>query len=417
MLNISHLLKFAFLHLFFILFYLNQVQAQSAIFPKKDSLLKKIQPYAILQIWSVYTQGEKADLDADGIPEAVDDRLSFMFRRARVGLKGEAFKNLRYNFSLFYDNLGKDDFDALRAPSNNNREFGLWDAQVNWKVLDKSTLLYLTTGFFRPQVSRASMTAPFVISSFEKAQSQFYTRQFQTGRNFGRAMGINVGGAHHPNKVGFDYNLGLFTPRNTSGDATAGPNSTGVKWSPLVAARFALAIGDPEKGGYSLGYVTNYYSQRNGVVLGLGGTYQGATDQFTQSQMLSVDLLANFGIFNLDAEWNYMERKNELANFPSHTWHVRTSLNILLKNKTMLEPNLMYSFFSGATGAETVGFFDGRDLMWNVGINWYLKKKALKLSLHYTDQDGFGNRNQYTFQNGRAVLKGDYWGLGLQVFI
>ncbi|MEO1653293.1 MAG: porin, partial [Bacteroidota bacterium] len=196
-----------------------------------------------------------------------------------------------------------------------------------------------------------------------------------------------------------------------------GSNSTGVKWSPLVAARLALAIGDPEKAGYSLGYETNFYSQRKGIVMGVGATYQGETDQFSQSQMLSVDLMANYGIFNFDAEWNYMERENESAIFPAHTWHIRSSLNILLKNKTILEPNFMYSFFSGASGAETVGFFDGRDLMWNVGINWYLKKKSLKLSLHYTDQDGFGNRNQYTFQNGRSVLKGDYWGLGLQVFI
>src|SRR5687768_3605181 len=85
-------------------------QAQEKHWIKTDSLFKFVQPVASLQLWSLYTMNEKVQLDPNSTMEPVQDRLSFMARRARFGFKGKPYKKLSYVLTVQYDNLGKDKF-------------------------------------------------------------------------------------------------------------------------------------------------------------------------------------------------------------------------------------------------------------------------------------------------------------------
>jgi phosphate-selective porin len=65
----------------------------------------------------------------------------------------------------------------------------------------------------------------------------------------------------------------------------------------------------------------------------------------------------------------------------------------------------MFMHFEGENGAPS----SGEENMYDVGVNWYLNKKNLKMSLHYVKQDGHGD-NGYTDQV--TFKKGDYVGVG-----
>lgn len=65
----------------------------------------------------------------------------------------------------------------------------------------------------------------------------------------------------------------------------------------------------------------------------------------------------------------------------------------------------MYMNFKGDAGASS----EGLEEMYDMGINWYLNKKNLKLTLHYVKQNGFGD-NGYT--DGATFRKGDFVGCG-----
>src|SRR6188768_17811 len=92
--------------------------AQEKHWAKPDSLFKFVQPVASLQLWSLYTMNEKVQLTPNTPMESVQDRVSFMVRRARFGFKGKPYKKLSYVLSVQYDNLGKDKFSGARGGTN-----------------------------------------------------------------------------------------------------------------------------------------------------------------------------------------------------------------------------------------------------------------------------------------------------------
>ena len=65
--------------------------------------------------------------------EPVQDRLSFMARRARFGFKGKPYKKLSYVLTVQYDNLGKDKFSGARGGTNTGT-FGVLDAYITWQL-------------------------------------------------------------------------------------------------------------------------------------------------------------------------------------------------------------------------------------------------------------------------------------------
>ncbi|MEZ4951069.1 MAG: hypothetical protein R2784_17045 [Saprospiraceae bacterium] len=59
-------------------------------------------------------QGKKVFNTDSRAYEAVDDRINFQLRRTRIGLKGQPYENLSFNFTVAIDLVGRDLLSELR---------------------------------------------------------------------------------------------------------------------------------------------------------------------------------------------------------------------------------------------------------------------------------------------------------------
>lgn len=377
-------------------------QAQEIHWWKPDSLYKFVQPAASLQLWNLYTMNEKVQLDPNGVMEPVQDRVSFMARRARFGFKGKPYKRLSYVLTVQYDNLGKDKFSGARGGTNTGT-FGVLDAYITWQVT-KSDIMHISTGYLQPQMSRECITGDMLVNSFDKSPSQGYIRQHIVGKNYGRTTGLNVGGVKKGN-IQIGYNVGVYNNLTTAANSKGFPETTGKYWSPLTVERVTFSFGDPDMQKYHFNYdVNNFWSTRKGVTVGFYSSQQGKTDIFSNNLAVGADVLFNYANLNLDAEWSILERKMEGLHYKAETGLVRAGYNIIIAKKFFLEPCVAVVAYSGDNG----GQFSGEDNLYDFGLNWYLNKKSNKLSIHYVKQSGSGN-NGYT--DGETFQKGDFVGL------
>lgn len=390
----------------------------------------KIEPYAQLQGWAVYSMDRSAQNDNDVALDKADPRLNFFFRRARIGFRGKPYKNLSYQVSLYYDNAGHDSQAATRATTlpaidSNGKSaggpatVGVWDSILSWKVSDTSDMYHVTFGYFRPQISRESITAAFNVNSFEKAPSQNYVRQAVIGRGFGRGTGINLGGL---SEGGFNYNLGIFnkvTNGETVNGTVLGETQGSDSQSLVYVGRAAWTFGDKEMDKYGLSYNINYFGKRKGLTVALSGSTQDRTPKYSANDVVGGDMLFNWGPWQVDGEFFYIYKKNRGAKDYSRarTGHLRGGYNFFLANGTVLEPALMVSGFYGEEGSD----YTGRDLTVDVGLNWYLDQNRYKFYVHYVKQDGDGNNLVHKEPSGTNVNVGydygDYAGVGLTLQI
>ncbi len=74
------------------------------------------------------------------------------------------------------------------------QEVSLSDLQIRYQLSEGKEWLYLTSGFFRPQLGRESITSAWSVNSFEKAISQSYVRSYLVNAGHGRAPRFNLGG-------------------------------------------------------------------------------------------------------------------------------------------------------------------------------------------------------------------------------
>ncbi len=390
----------------------------------------------MVQFWALYSTDMKV-FDADQKRyDPVDDRLNLMLRRARFVVSGEPYRNLKYTVAFYYDQIGRDILaSGVGGPNKADPGAGVWDAFFQWKI-SKNESLNLVGGWFRPQMQRESITSGWATNSFEKSMSQNYVRNHMVGTGPGRAMGVNLGGLTQWNmvvvkKATLNYNLGIFNPVTT---ALSGA-SAGEKFSPLLAGRLSLSLGDPEMSSYGIGYDINFFNEREGGSFDFNFSTQGETDLFKSSRAYGPGLLFNFGPLNLDGEWIWMEREGErtlengsLRRFTStsSTGHVRVGTNIPA-GKFVVEPTIMVMQFNGAmdaagqADAAAVKHSSGRETTFDIGLNWYLDEKRLKVMLHYTwrrgdaGDAGDGSQvNMYFHQGGvGAIRRGDWLGLGV----
>lgn len=378
------------------------VHAQEFAWKKPDSLFNFVQPFASLQLWAVYTMDEQLQLEENGPLEGVEDRLNFLTRRARIGFKGKPYKCLSYLLNIQYDNLGKDRFGAIRG-SVNSGSLGILDAFVTYKLSNRTDLFHLTAGYFHPQFSRECITGDMNVNAFDKSPLQGYVRGHITGKSYGRTTGINLGGTQQFGIFSMGYNVSVCNNNTTASDAT---ETAGRFWSPLLVNRVTFSIGDPDKKSYSMMYETNnYFNSRKGITVGFNSSRQGHTDSFSSNTFAGVDLLANYAGLTLDAEGARLSRRVEGQTYEMTTWQIRAGYNIIIARKIFVEPVATFMHFEGETGAPE----EGVEEMVDVGLNWYLNKKNLKLSLHYVKQTGSGN-NGYT--DGVTFKKGDFFGCG-----
>lgn len=395
----------------------------------------KMEPFAQLQGWGVYSMDRRAQNDADRNLDGTDQRANFFFRRARLGFRGKPYKDLTYTLSLYYDNVGHDSMAATRGTTNPNTvsgrqtdvtrsvaAIGLWDSFLTWKV-SKSDLFHVTAGYFRPQISRESLTAAFNVNSFEKAPSQNYVRQSVIGRGFGRATGVNIGGMKHADKFGYAYNLGAFNKVTTSGTSKDGSTTInlgetqGDENALVYVGRLELTFGDAELDKYGFGKNINYFGKRKGITIALNGSSQDRTPLYRENKVVGGDILFNYGNWNIDSEFFYIYKKGnqEKEYSKARTGHFRMGYNIVLENGTILEPAAMVSGFYGETGSDYIG----RDTVYDVGLNWYLDQNKYKFYVHYVKQDGDGDNLQHKDggANNAGFHYGDYAGVGLTLQI
>jgi hypothetical protein len=387
---------------------------------------------AMVQLWGLYSTRFEVYDPASKDFKRVDDRLNIYLRRARLLFSGEPYPRLRYVVNFFFDQAGRDILAAGIGASNQpSPAVGVWDAFFQWKPLENTEALYLVAGWFRPQLQRENITSGWSVASMEKSNSQIYVRQHLTGTAFGRAAGVNIGGLINGENFGLNYNVGLFNPVATG---YAG-NSAGKAFSPLLAGRIVWTIGDAELRQYGINYETNFHSQRRGLSLDFNFSSQGETDLFSASQAFGPGFLFNYGPWNLDGEWMVMRRRGWRAGNASGideivarggAGHLRASLNVPA-GRYMLEPAAMIMCFQGEREAQkqldaaALQSPSGQEFAYDVGINWYLDRRNLKLTLHYVARDGHPGEldksaavNPYYSQPGvGAVRRGNFLGLGL----
>lgn len=422
----------------FLLFTLHQiVSAQSADssewaprwLEKKEGF--KIDVKAMVQLWSIYSTDFEVFNTISNIYEPIDDRFNVSLRRARVVFSGEPYPRLQYTVALFYDQIGRDLLSSGIGVTNRaDPAVGIWDAFFQWKATPKNEAVNIVAGWFRPQIQRESITSAWAVNSFEKSMSQNYVRNQLVGTGPGRAGGINFGGLINGKKMGILYNLGLFNPVTTGFSAS----SSGKEFSPLLAGRLVLTLGDPEMQKYGISYETNFFNRRKGLSIDFNAATQGRTDQFASARTVGAGFLLNYGRLNLDGEWFWMARGGERSNAGgqpgfttrSQTGHIRAGFNIPA-GRFVLEPTVMAMHFQGPmspqgqTNAAAVKSSAGNETTYDLGMNWYLDRKNLRLMLHYTFRDGNPGAagdgatvNAFFSQNGvGAIRRGNWLGLGL----
>ena len=378
--------------------------------------------FLAVQSWAIYTMDAR---DADGEP--VDDRLDFMIRRGRLGVQGNLRPRLAYRLWMAYDNLGKNGFSANPGTpqSYDNKEFYIWDAVFTWAA--DSTWANVTFGYFRPQVGRESITAAFQVNSFEKALENNYLREHLVGRSSGRETGVNVGGLVPLDWGMLNYNMGLF---DTNHEKIAGKGG-GSNWSPLLAARIAFSIGDPEMKQYTQAYAINYFGRRFGVTLAANYAWQGTTNEagsygryisgFKSNSVFGLDLLANWQGWTFNAEYDQLAREFSdilvgfqavpAGDYQNTVYHIRAGYDIPLSKGRFIEPAAMFTRFEGDEDAAL--YTGGWHEMLDFGLNYYLDQNRIKVSLHYVRQDGEA-KSLYQSQAGKDE-KGSFIGLGVQM--
>jgi len=405
--------------------------------PVKEMWLKKKEDFKfdirmMVQLWTLYTMDQEVYNAETGSYEGVDDRFNTNLRRARLIMRGQPYPRLKYSLVMFYDLAGRDLLSASVGGNNPAQpNFGVWDGFFQYQLSKGSQSAWLTGGWFRPQMQRESITSGWSVNSFEKSMSQNYLRRHLVGTGPGRAAGLNIGGLIQGEKIGLNYNLGVFNPLTTSPLG----RTVGQEFAPLIAGRAVLYLGDPELTKYKIGYETNFYNKRKGVSLDFNASYQGQTDLFEESIAFGPGMLLNWGPLNLDGEWMFMTRSGARTtgegalrsfDYSSNTGHVRVGYNITV-GKYMLEPVFMVMQFNGGEAAveqldaSAVGSFSGSEQTYDAGVNFYLDRRNLKLMLHYTWRDGDpgaagdGARvNQFFSQGGiGAIRRGNWLGLGL----
>ena len=396
------------------------------------------QPVVALQIWSSYTLGEEIYDATNRTYKTVDDRLDFQLRRSRLGFKGQAYKNLKFNLTAAIDLVGRDVLSGTEAGANNggSPQLRLWNAYLQWRLINESEKLNFVTGYFPVQIGRESITAASRSTSMEKSWSQNYLRRHLVGTGPGRAVGANFGGLfiNKNRNIHWGYDLGIFNPAFREYNN----NSTGDQYAPLLSGRLAFYIGDPESSKYTIGHKINYFGKRKGLTLALAGAYQGTTNLFTSNAAYGGDFLLNLGNLNIDGEWHYLIREgeevingnNQMIESSAGTGYLRMSYNILLQKGYILEPSAMIVRLNGALSAadqemaSTLGTFAGEEQILDIGFNLYFNPN-LKLSLHYTHREGDAGAagdgstlNNYFSQNSvGAIRRGNWAGLGVVVIL
>ncbi len=311
-------------------------------------------------------------------------RYDMFIRRGRLGTTGRITPRLFYNATFAYDGVGKDSLSAAAGVPNaeDNTTFFPRDVFITYSL---HPLVNITTGYFRPRAGKESFYSSSFVISQEKSWASFQPRFHLVGRGIGRETGVNIGGLKNWNRFGLLYDLGIF---DCNHPRIVGDNTI---WTPLLTGRIVAFIGDPEITEYTLTFVQSGYGQRKGLSLGANIGYQSRTQLFYNNALTGIDAQLNYGPLDLIFEYNWLYRENLRNGDPTlpttdQMLTLKVAWNFLFDNQTILQAVWMYSDeradyqFANRqnpfTGAAT-------QHVWEVGINYLLRRDRLKLGLHY----------------------------------
>ncbi|WP_368670807.1 hypothetical protein [Myxococcus sp. AM010] len=272
-------------------------------------------------------------------------------RRGRVGLHLTGSPWVRGGLEVSFDRL------VLLPGPLQGPPLALHEASATFTVLPQRA--WLSVGLFRPQVGRESLTSGFEVDSLDKAITQGPLRQHLTGRESGRAPGVDVGGLLQGEGWSVRYDSGLVVHR---------PGSEGTRRPPLLVARAALTLGAPEAEAYSLSLPMNDFGLRPGFTLAL----QGSTEPGGDSRSWGVDALLRLRPLVLSAELH------QVASPQGHALlaHLRAGFNLPGPGATVLEPWALAAWGAGGALEDTPG---GARL--DAGLSWYLQRQAFRATL------------------------------------
>ena len=349
---------------------------------------KAFQPVLAIELWGLYaTSGNDTE-------SSQFQRTDMMFRRFRLGAKGNPYTWVKFAFQLSLDRLGEDVYIPVKG---SYKGINLWNAYVTLKALPNSELLNVHVGYYWAGISREFITSPYSSGSFDKTRANWFLRHFITGKGNGIEGGIGAGGLKKWHNFGIAYRLGVFEPQAFISEQYA---------DKLYTGRFMLSIGQAEQTSYKFMLPGNQWRKRKGITIGVGAFTQKngmVSDSlfFNKSCAYGADVLFNYKGLRIDGEYFMFTRVADgLDSFYGSQAHIRLGYSLVIANK-YFEPVISYDRYVGEGNGQLYGFI-GFDETWDIGINWYLNKDKLKLALHYIEQ------------NSNFSGSGDYFGLALQ---
>ncbi len=382
---------------------------------------RDLEVFLMGQIWMPVS----TNIDIPGETDLKDTKADLYIRRGRFGFKGHLMKNLAFKIWFAHDNLGRDDLNpvdisrgAVKTKGLTYSKLEVWDAFFTWSF-DK-TWANISIGYFRPQIGKESITSGFNVLSYEKGLPNFYVRRHIIGKPdkgsnevFGRASGngriflINWGGLYKSQGWSLNWNFGIGDNQNYTDKSN---------WSPLISARVAISIGDPEMKKYKMGYTQTYFGKRHGVTIGLNYGYQGegidrkagsGGKEFDNNKMYGIDILANWGPIDFVAEYDVLSRDwSDGTDYTDKVWELKAGYTYKLQNGQYIQPAISYGVFDPDSNGNSI-YRKKKNTWWDVGINWYIKKQRAKFILHYSS----GKVENYS---GTDDAKASYVGLGFQ---
>lgn len=347
-------------------------------------------PIAAFELWTTYSMSEQS------CGKNFTKRGDFSFRRLRFGGSGSPYYWLNYSFQLHLDRLGEDANSSTKGSYGDKPD--IWNAFLTLKLLKKSDLLNIDAGYFWAAISREFSTSPWAVGSFDKSWANWYLRNFVTGKGNGIESGLGFGGIKNFGSFGISYRIGTYEPQAYTSSTYS---------DRLYTERIMFSFGNPEQAKYSYLLSGNQWRKRNGVTIGLGLSTQengklSDSLYFERSMAYGGDILINIIGLHIDGEYFQMKRTAEKSKeFDGTEWHIRAGYTFATL-KTFIEPCISYDKYKG-NGVKGLFKYIGDDQTLDIGVNWYLNKDKLKLSLHYLNQDGSISPNI-----------GDFIGLGFQ---
>lgn len=383
-----------------------------------------------IQFWNIYSIDHRIYNEDLGAYSS-NSSWNSLLRRSRINILTTPSHRLTIQSNFSFDQIGKDNDSSVNGgASNQSKGISVLDLYARWQGIEKSSLLYVTTGLQRPQLGRETLVSSLKTSSFEKSISQYYQRKQITGFGHGRLLGLNIGGyLPFPNKtITLKYNLGVFNTQSFYGDNTA------TKKSPLWSGRIGIDIGDPESKSYSTNAKTNYFGLRHGLSIATSFTYQDKTFLFDSNSSISVDALFNMGYLNIDGEIFTLLRTHTIGGEAlasrSTGGYLRAGYSVAVPSRLFVEPVIMYTFFNGGITnhevniANSLGTYSGLHSVLEVGVNYYVSH-SIKLSMFYTNdssnhkllQEEFTTNLHFVDSIGRHIDRGNQISIGLIIII